>query len=553
MPGAVMAGPNCLTVGRRVSPVIYRHSSACGRIEAQRRRGGCSAPVIGRGGGRVLYYQIISQAVAPAMALHSRRGGSRYLSLAAFAVAVLLVIIGAAASWLNVVRLRESFDWVTHTRQVLIQVGTIETDLASAIATQRGYLLTGDPQQLTAFRRFSTDLGTQSNVLQQLIADNPEQKRRFDVLLPLIEKRLEFAEIGVDQAAVPTPGVTSAMPREDEVRTRAAIRDGLLRFRDAETDLLSERQSRADKDTTFSTWFTSATVVLALAAAAVGMIFLRRERELLLLERERSRMLELRAELLHVGRLHTVGQTASMLTHEVNQPLTAARNFLGAAQRILAADVVDRARVADAMQRCLAQVDRAAEVIRHLRRFISRSDGERSAEPVAEVISEAIAVSALERAGASIIEQVAPDLPSALIDRVQIQQVLVNLMRNALEAMTNSEPKELRISAHAVDSNAIQFTVQDTGPGLPDEVAAKLFQPFVTTKDSGMGVGLSICRTIVEDHGGRIWAEPNASGGMAFHFTIPTAAATAARAPDQSLPRDDGRQPMGKIADDARS
>jgi C4-dicarboxylate-specific signal transduction histidine kinase len=487
------------------------------------------------------------------MSLQSRRGGARYLGLAAFAVALLLVIVGASASWLNVRRLRDSFDWVAHTRQVLIQVGNIEADLASAIATQRGYLLSGDPEQLAGFRRFSADLATQSEALRQLVTDNPEQRRSLDVLLPLIEKRLEFAEMSIGPAAAATLGVTPSMPREEEVRTRAAIRDGMRRFRDSEADLLAERQARADRDTTFSTWIASATVVLALGAAVVGVFFLRRERELLLLERERSRMLELRAELLHVGRLHTVGQTASMLTHEVNQPLTAARNFLGAAQRILAAEVVDRARLADAMRRCLAQVDRAAEVIRHLRRFISRSEGERSAEPVADVISEAIAVSALERSGSSVLQQIPADLPPALIDRVQIQQVLVNLMRNALEAMADSERKELTISARLVAADAIQFTVQDTGPGLPEEVAAKLFQPFVTTKSSGMGVGLSICRTIVEDHGGRIWAEPGASGGTAFHFTISTAAAADAPAVNPTEPRNDGRQSVRTVAEDARS
>jgi two-component system sensor kinase FixL len=449
-----------------------------------------------------------------------RIGGSRLSGAAAFGVALLLVIAAAAVAQFNLQRLRNSFGWVEHTQQILSQIASIDTDLASAVAAhQAGLLAGGSQEQLAAFRECSADLGTHLAALQQLTFDNPDQRARLAALRPMIT-----GELGrLARAIEPTSEPRTGGPDGTELQARQAIRLALRQFRDAEIALLTARQLRADRDATISTVLGGATIVLALGAAALGMFLLQRERE-------RARRHALQIELLHISRLNTVGQTASTLAHEVNQPLTAARNFLGAAQRMLGAETVQTVRVADAVQRSLVQVDRASEIIRHLRRFVGRADPGRTIEPVASVISEAISISALERGGASVEQRIDGDLPLASIDKVQIQQVLVNLMRNALEAMSDSEPRELTIAAHRAEGGHIEISVADTGPGLPRDVAAKLFQPFVTTKQGGMGVGLSICRRIIEAHGGRIWAEAGESRGTVFHFTIP-AAVERARAP----------------------
>jgi two-component system, LuxR family, sensor kinase FixL len=444
-----------------------------------------------------------------------RIGGSRLSSAAAFVLALLLVVAAAALAQFNLQRLHNSFDWVEHTQQVLLQIAAIDTDLVSAVAAQQAILLAGGGSaQLTAFREFSADVAGHMEALRQLTSDNPNQQQRLATLRPLVMSELDRLAYVIEPTSPPHTGAGGA--DKTELQARAAIHDALQRLRQAEVDLLTRRQHQADRDSTVSTIFAAATIVLALGAAALGMFLLQREHA-------RARQHQLQLELLHLSRLNTMGQTASALAHEVNQPLTAARNFLGAAQRMLGADTVPAARVADAVQRSLVQVDRASEVIRHLRRFVSRSEPRHTIEPVATVISESITISALERGRAVIEERLDGDLPLASIDKVQIQQVLVNLMRNALEAMAASERCELTISARSTEDGHIQISVADTGPGLPRDVAAKLFQPFVTTKESGMGVGLSICRRIVEAHGGRIWAEPGASGGTVFHFTIPAA------------------------------
>jgi two-component system sensor kinase FixL len=160
--------------------------------------------------------------------------------------------------------------------------------------------------------------------------------------------------------------------------------------------------------------------------------------------------------------------------------------------------------------------------VRRLRDFISRGESDRRIESLARLLNEASAL-ALVGAGERGVEvQVKLDLKmdSVLVDRIQVQQVLLNLMRNAIEAMAESPVRRLRISSRAQPGDLVRVTIEDSGPGLPAEVAERLFEPFVSTKSKGMGLGLSICHTIIHGHGGRIWAEPSRSGGTAFHFTL---------------------------------
>ena len=243
-------------------------------------------------------------------------------------------------------------------------------------------------------------------------------------------------------------------------------------------------------------------------------------------ERDR-RLQEVQAELIHVSRLSELAQMVSALAHEVNQPLSAITAYLKAASRFL--DSGDQPKAVTIVQRAAEQTDRASAIIRRLREFVKKGEVERRAQDLAKVIDEAIALAMVGTKNQGLVVRLQFDarVPPAMIDKVQIQQVLFNLMRNAIEAMAASEPRELTVAAQQRDSGWIEISVADTGPGLAPHVRRNLFQPFVTTKTSGMGVGLSICRSIVEAHGGSLQAEDRPGGGTIFHFTVPTDAEDA--------------------------
>jgi two-component system sensor kinase FixL len=224
-----------------------------------------------------------------------------------------------------------------------------------------------------------------------------------------------------------------------------------------------------------------------------------------------------------MSRFTALGEMASTLAHEINQPLTAITNYLKGCRRILErmeGDTVPMLR--DAVNEAGEQALRAGQVIRHLREFVARGESERHIENLPKLIEEASALSLVgaKEQGVRVTFEFDPRTPFVLADRIQIQQVLLNLIRNALEAMQETEHRELKVATRTVDEGHVELSVADTGPGLAPEVAAQLFQPFVTTKKHGMGVGLSICRTIVEAHGGKIWADSNQGVGTTFRFTL---------------------------------
>ncbi|MBA1157413.1 PAS domain S-box protein [Microvirga mediterraneensis] len=240
-------------------------------------------------------------------------------------------------------------------------------------------------------------------------------------------------------------------------------------------------------------------------------------------QRTETRLQELQSELVHMSRFTALGEMASTLAHEINQPLTAITNYLKGCRRILErmeGDTVPMLR--DAVNEAGEQALRAGQVIRHLREFVARGESERHIENLPKLIEEASALSLVgaKEQGVRVVFDFDPNAPFVLADRIQIQQVLLNLIRNAIEAMQETERRELRVATRNVDEGHVELSVADTGPGLAPEVAAQLFQPFVTTKKHGMGVGLSICRTIVEAHGGKIWADSKQGEGTAFRFTL---------------------------------
>src|SRR5215471_4511084 len=238
-----------------------------------------------------------------------------------------------------------------------------------------------------------------------------------------------------------------------------------------------------------------------------------------------ARLQELQSELVHMSRLTAMGEMASALAHELNQPLAAIANYMKGSRRLLE-NRQDQSLgpVRDAMEKAADQALRAGDIIRRLRDFVSRGESERRVEDVKKLIEEAsaLALVGVKDKGVRVRFAFAPGLNYVLADKVQVQQVLLNLVRNAIDAMETAPIRELVVATSPAPGNMVEISVADTGSGISPEVASQLFQPFVTTKSQGMGVGLSISRTIIESHGGSIAQRPNPGGGTVFFFTLPT-------------------------------
>jgi two-component system sensor kinase FixL len=240
-------------------------------------------------------------------------------------------------------------------------------------------------------------------------------------------------------------------------------------------------------------------------------------------QKTEARLQELQSELVHISRLTAMGEMASTLAHELNQPLSAISNYLKGSKRLLEGSRDEKSTtMRDALEKAADQAMRAGQIIRRLRDFVSRGESERRVEDITKLVEEAsaLALVGVKDRGIRVQFQFDPAVDLVLADRVQIQQVLLNLIRNAMDAMEGSQSRDLTVSITPVENSYVRISVADSGSGIAPEVAEQLFQPFITTKRQGMGVGLSISRTIVEAHGGRIWAEPNPSGGTIFHFTL---------------------------------
>jgi two-component system sensor kinase FixL len=235
-----------------------------------------------------------------------------------------------------------------------------------------------------------------------------------------------------------------------------------------------------------------------------------------------ERLAELQTQMIHVARLNAMGEMAGSLAHELNQPLTAIANYLNAAEQLLAREDVPAARVGELVRKAGDQAVRAGQIVSRVRANVDRGDISMAEESASGLVHEAVevATSGQPRDGLVIRYDFDRGADRVLADRIQIQQVVLNLVRNAIEAMVDRPRRELHVGSRAIEPGFLQFHVADTGPGISPHVADRLFQPFVTGKSDGMGVGLSISRNIIEAHGGRMWVEANSDGGATFHFTL---------------------------------
>lgn len=244
---------------------------------------------------------------------------------------------------------------------------------------------------------------------------------------------------------------------------------------------------------------------------------------------QEEKVRELQNELLHALRLTAMGQLTSALAHELNQPLTAVMNYMNAARRSLgAAEDPAAVRVRELLEKAVDQTARAGQIIRRLRGFIEKKEPNRSLEDLNASVQEAVAlglVGAADR-NVKVMVRLNPELPMFLFDRIQIQQVIVNLLQNAAEATEEMDRREITIATALSAPDGVEVIVADTGPGVDAKMMPRLFEPFATTKSNGLGMGLTICRSIVEAHGGRLWAVPNPGGGAQFRFRLPMSVET---------------------------
>ncbi|WP_395812891.1 sensor histidine kinase [Devosia sp.] len=241
-------------------------------------------------------------------------------------------------------------------------------------------------------------------------------------------------------------------------------------------------------------------------------------------EESAAKLGQARSELARLARLNELGEMASTLAHELNQPLSAIANYVQGCRRMLEKlDDEHARRLRGALDETARQAIRAGDIIRHLREFVTRGETDKAPEDIKQLVEEAGAlalVGSRERGIKSVFEFGA-DSGMVLADGVQIQQVLINLMRNAMEAMRDSPRRELVVRTRPLPDDRMLVEVEDTGPGISEEVAERLFQPFVTSKPGGMGIGLSISKRIIESHGGELTMHRNQAGGATFSFTLP--------------------------------
>jgi two-component system sensor kinase FixL len=234
----------------------------------------------------------------------------------------------------------------------------------------------------------------------------------------------------------------------------------------------------------------------------------------------------IRERLSQFGRLSTLGEMAAGLAHELNQPLTAIATYTQACQRLIESGNSDDAEILAALKKCDAQAQRAGDVIRRLRQFVQKRGQGRQEASCEELIHDIAALAEIDARTHRIQLKfdIEKDLPNIMVDTVQVQQVILNLIRNGIDAMvdTNDKNEAVSVSVKRHDDERIEIAVTDHGSGITAEAEKKIFQPFFTTKPSGLGLGLAICQSIITSHGGVLSFTKNPSGGTTFHFTLPT-------------------------------
>jgi PAS domain S-box-containing protein len=303
-------------------------------------------------------------------------------------------------------------------------------------------------------------------------------------------------------------------PRTGEPMNVATVSRDLSEQKKSEAALrnLNESLERRVADRTFE-----------LAHANEGLLAERLERA-----QANLRFQKLQNDLSRAARITAASQMAAALAHELSQPLTAVVNSVNAARRLLASGGAAHSSTAqEVTEEAAEQALRASEIVRSLRQLVNRGETEKRTEALATLIEEAaaLALSGIAPQEVRLGLELDDGPQTVLVNRVQIQQVIINLIRNAFEAMADQASRQVTLSTRALDDDIIEIAIADIGPGIADDIVVRLFEPFVSNKHDGMGLGLSISRSIIEAHDGQLTAEPNPGGGTIFRFTLPSGGA----------------------------
>jgi two-component system, LuxR family, sensor kinase FixL len=433
-----------------------------------------------------------------------------------------LLLAMAITLGLCLVRMQQLSDREETIQDDLLETIVLQNSLEDTAIATRSYVADRDPSMLAKSEAGKRAIQQSLGRLTAGAAGDDDAMAQLKEIRRTIVKRLRQFDVIVAGAYQPQAWAHLQDSEIERIQMARQVYAKLAAYRDHENRKLAEVEGGLARNSRLAIWLALFTGLAVPACGLVSIQLLRRERE-----SQSSR--ELQLELMHVQRQAIMGETAAMLAHEINQPLTAASNYLSVLRRHLAAGAPDKA---DTMaERIALQIQRAAGIVRKLRRFIEKRESEQSLQAPEMLIEDAITLLGTIDNSIHLKTEIGTYLPKVLVDRVQLQQVLVNLMRNAIEAMQDSPSRALALAAHSHDGKTVEISLADSGPGLPPEVAGRLFEPFVTTKENGMGMGLSICRSIITQHGGRIWADPNPAGGTIFRFTLPAADGPAEDAP----------------------
>jgi signal transduction histidine kinase len=487
--------------------------------------------------------------------------------MAAFVAVVVVILASSAIVYSSLLVIEWAKNWRVHTTDVLETLQKAKDAIVDQETGVRGYLITGDEKFLEPYHRGGNAYTAAVQKVKDLTSDNPAQQSRLDELNELAKKwRSRIAEPEIALMAKPETredaraleGSTAGKTAMDLVRAKVDEIDGV------ERDLLAKRDAAQRK--AFATAYTmtilggatsliiatlmgvlltrgiagpitrmtSAMTTLAKGDTTVEVPRVNRSDEIgamaaavqifkdSMIERERAL-----AELAHVNRVTTMGQLTASIAHEVNQPVAAVVTNADAALRWLGAQPPDLKEAREALGGIIVDGNRASDVIRRIRMLINKQvPTQNDRLDINETISEVIALTRSEvlRNGVSLQTRLVKDLPLIQGDRVQLQQVMLNLIVNAVQAMSgvSEGSRELLIGSGKDASTGVLVTVRDSGPGLNPESFDHLFDAFYTTKPGGMGMGLSICRSIIEAHGGQVWATANVPQGAIFQFILPT-------------------------------
>jgi signal transduction histidine kinase len=424
--------------------------------------------------------------------------------------AAALVLLTAIVLAFSVARMLDNAAKTEQAQTILQEASALQDAMTRSTISARIYVLSRKDTMLGDRVLALKAVAEHQNALRTLLADDPVGSALLAQIRQNIERRIALYDQVLAGSSSQSPGAG-----ESQRLRLANINDGQMgQLRERSNDRFRYFQHLVTGDMRLSMILALVTGIASPLFGFIGIHLLRRERE-----SQQAR--ELQMELIHVQRLAIMGETSAMLAHEINQPLTAAANYISVARRLLDNDGADKTK--PVLDRVEQQIQRAATIVRKLRRFIEKRETERNAESPDILVEDAITLLGTLDGSIDLKTEIAPNLPLLMVDRVQVQQVLVNLMRNAIEAMQASDHRTLVLSMTYAGGKTVEVALTDSGPGLSPEVAQKLFKPFVSTKTSGMGVGLSICQSIISQHGGRIWAEANPSGGTIFRFTLPVA------------------------------